>query len=154
MSYRHISQSDRNIKWAGRWENVSYVICEQQRRRSACASAQSEQRFCRSLLRYYNISRFYNRDFKTPAGFCGCAGRFQSGLVGNSRRHILSCRGSNVIKLTSMNVFFKITYTFLIENQMSRDMSKPTKRLCAQRRLRSVWASAQSDQSLRCALNG
>ena len=34
---------------------------------------------------------------------------------------------------------------------MSRDMTKPTKRLCAQRRLRSAWASAQSDQSLLCA---
>ena len=33
-------------------------------------------------------------------------------------------------------------------------MTKPTKRLCAQRRLRSAWASAQSDQSLRWALNG
>ena len=33
---------------------------------------------------------------------------------------------------------------------MSRDMTKPTKWLCAQRRLRSVWASDQSDQSLRC----
>ena len=30
---------------------------------------------------------------------------------------------------------------------------KPTKWLCAQRRLRSAWASAQSDQSLCCALN-
>ena len=30
-------------------------------------------------------------------------------------------------------------------------MSKPTKWLCAQRRLRSAWAFAQSDQSLRCA---
>ena len=36
--------------------------------------------------------------------------------------------------------------------QMSRDMTKPTKWVCAQRR--SAWASAQSDQSLRCALNG
>ena len=36
------------------------------------------------------------------------------------------------------------------ENKMSRDMTKPTKWLCAQRRLRSAWASAQSDQSLRC----
>ena len=34
--------------------------------------------------------------------------------------------------------------------QMSRDMTKPTKWLCTQRRLRSAWASAQSDQSLRC----
>ena len=34
--------------------------------------------------------------------------------------------------------------------QMSRDMTKPTKWVCAQRRLRSAWASAQSDQSLLC----
>ena len=33
---------------------------------------------------------------------------------------------------------------------MSRLMTKPTKWQCAQRRLRSAWASAQSDQSLRC----
>ena len=37
---------------------------------------------------------------------------------------------------------------------MSCDMTKPTKWVCAQRRLRSDWASAQSDQSLRCALIG
>ena len=34
--------------------------------------------------------------------------------------------------------------------QKSRDMTKPTKWVCVQRRLRSPWASAQSDQSLRC----
>ena len=38
--------------------------------------------------------------------------------------------------------------------KMSRHMTKPTKGVCAQRRLRSAWVSAQSDQSLRCALNG
>ena len=32
--------------------------------------------------------------------------------------------------------------------------TKPTKWVCAQRRLRSAWASVQSDQSLRWALNG
>ena len=37
---------------------------------------------------------------------------------------------------------------------MSRLMTKPTKWMCAQRRLGSAWASAQFDQSLRCALNG
>ena len=36
--------------------------------------------------------------------------------------------------------------------EMSRLMTKPTKGLRAQRRLRSAWA--QSDQRLRCALNG
>ena len=33
---------------------------------------------------------------------------------------------------------------------MSRDMTKPIKWVCAQRRLRSACASAQSDKSLRC----
>ena len=34
---------------------------------------------------------------------------------------------------------------------MSRDMTKPTNWVYAQRRLRSAWASAQSDQSSLCA---
>ena len=33
---------------------------------------------------------------------------------------------------------------------MSCNITKPTMWLCAQRRLRSAWASAQSDQNLRC----
>ena len=39
------------IFWARSCENVSYAICEQQRCRSACAIAQSDQHFCCSLLR-------------------------------------------------------------------------------------------------------
>ena len=35
--------------------------------------------------------------------------------------------------------------------EMSRLMTKPTKWLCAQQRLRSAWASVQSDQSLHCS---
>ena len=42
--------NDCKYNWAGPLENVSYVICEQQMRRSACESAQSDQRLC-SLLR-------------------------------------------------------------------------------------------------------
>ena len=46
-------------------------------------------------LRKYNISRFYSRNFKTLASFCGCAGRFVSWLVvGDSRRHFFSWGGS------------------------------------------------------------
>ena len=37
---------------------------------------------------------------------------------------------------------------------LSRDIIKPTKWLCAQWRLRSAWASAKPDQSHRCVLNG
>ena len=47
--------------------------------------------------------------------------------------------------------FYAIMY-YTIE--LLNKMTKPTKWLCAQRRLRSAWASAQSDQSLCCALNG
>ena len=36
-----------------------------------------------------------------------------------------------------------------VQGSMSHDMTKPTKWVCAQWRLRSAWASAQSDQSLR-----
>ena len=36
----------------------------------------------------------------------------------------------------------------------SRLMRKPAEWVCAQRRLRSAWASTQSDQSLRCACPG
>ena len=57
---------------------------------------------CCSLLREYNISRFYSQNFKTLASFCGCAGRFVSGLVGNSRRHIFSCRGSCMYSLNKV----------------------------------------------------
>ena len=39
-------------------------------------------------------------------------------------------------------------------SDMSCDMTKPTKWLCTQQRLRSAWASAQSDQSIRRALIG
>ena len=42
----------------------------------------------------------------------------------------------------------EILYVYHVAmHQMSRDMTKPTKWLCAQRRLRSAWASSQSDQS-------
>ena len=48
-----------------------------------------------------NISRFYSRNFKRLARFCGCTGRFVSGLVGNSRRPVLSCHAHlNVLKFT------------------------------------------------------
>ena len=72
------------------------VLCHMQTTKAqiSLCTAQSDQLLCCLLRREYNISRFYSRNFKTLASFCGCAGRFVSGLVRNSRRHILSCRGS------------------------------------------------------------
>ena len=51
----------------------------------------------------------------------------------------------------SSNIFFK-SPDYDVEDYMSHDMTKQTKWLCAQWRLRSAWASAQSDQSFRCAV--
>ena len=76
------------------WENVSYAICEQQRRRSAWASTQSDQRLCCSLLRQNDSSSLCFRNFKILAGLCSWASQFVSCLVGDSRRHIFSWRGS------------------------------------------------------------
>ena len=83
-----------NEKWARPWENVSYAICEQQRHRSACACAQSDQHLCCSLPRQNNTSSLYIRNFKILAGLCSWAGQFESCLVVDSRRHIFSWRGS------------------------------------------------------------
>ena len=50
-----VVRQDVHVRFTGTWasscKNVSYAICEQQRRRSACASAQSDQHLCCSLLR-------------------------------------------------------------------------------------------------------
>ena len=86
--------------WAGPWENVSYFICEQQRRRSP----QSDQHLCCSLLWLY-ISRLYSRNFKTLASFCSWACQFESDLVGNSRRHVFSWREAHI--------YYTLQFSFL-----------------------------------------
>ena len=111
--------------------------CEQQRRRSPCASAQTDQRLCCSLPRQNDTSSLYIRNFKILAGLCSLAGQFVSCLVRNSRRHVLSCRGLNVrnILLAICSVFlFHIILSVslrLTQNlnvlKMNQVMTKPTK---------------------------
>ena len=45
---------------------------------------------------------------------------------------------------------FQISFYLFDDLKISHLMTKPTKWLCAKRRLRSAWASAQSDQSSLC----
>ena len=73
------------------WKPV-LAICEQQRCRSACASAQSDQHLCCSLPRQYDISSFYIWNFKPLASCCGCAGRFESYVVENPKTGFLATR--------------------------------------------------------------
>ena len=137
---------------------MSHVICEQQRRRSACASAQSDQRLCCSLPTFYNTSSFYIRNFKPLSSFCGSTGRFESTLVGNPEDRF-SRDEAHINQLFLPLARWSQRWTGQEKNilprskvrlNMSRLITKPTKLVCAQRRLRSAWASAQSDQSLRC----
>ena len=44
------------IRWTSTPKNLSSVVFEQQRRRPACASAQSDQRLCYSLVASTNVS--------------------------------------------------------------------------------------------------
>ena len=50
-----VIRSGVNFKWASTRENLSTVVCEQQRRRQACASAQTDQHLCYSLFGKYHI---------------------------------------------------------------------------------------------------
>ena len=69
--------------WMGHFMRKPVLaICEQQRCRSARASAQSDQHICCSLPRYNTFS-FYIQNFKTLARLCSWVGRFESYLVAN-----------------------------------------------------------------------
>ena len=67
-------------------------ICEQQRCRSACASAQSDQRLCCSLPWWYNRSSFYIRNFKPLLSSWSWAGRFESSLLATPKTCFLVTR--------------------------------------------------------------
>ena len=72
-----------HIIYEPRHKKTCFALCEQQRRRSACASTQSDQHLCCSLCRWYNTCSCYVLNFNTLANFCSCAGRFESYMVTN-----------------------------------------------------------------------
>ena len=51
------------IIWASTRENLSSGVCEQHRRRPACASAQSDQRLCYSRFVKHHIQACYEQNF-------------------------------------------------------------------------------------------
>ena len=71
------------INWASSRENLSSVVCEQQRRRPACASAQSDQRLCFSRFGKYHIQTCYKPNFNFLAGPCNWEEWFESRVAGN-----------------------------------------------------------------------
>ena len=60
------------------------------------------------------------------------------------------CQNLKYLPYIWRNVKPKRTAFQKSRKDLSHNITKPTKWVCAQRRLRSAWASTQSDQSFRC----
>ena len=71
------------IRWASTWENLSSGVLEQHRRRPACASAQSDQRFCYSLFGKYHMLTCYRWNLNVLASLCSWGDLFETRFVGN-----------------------------------------------------------------------
>ena len=145
--------------WASSWDYGTYHIGDQRRLRRACASAQSRQSV--------RCSHKWNMQASSPTGWLrmrvlwiglrrtkntiiswDCSFYFQNlaendlGVTGT--KHIV-----DIIKqldsIHSLSLSGKNNWATSWQNQQND---------CAPSEDRSAWASAQSDQSLRCALNG
>ena len=62
---------------------ADFVACEQPMRRSACASAQSDQSLCYSLPGKKNSYPYYMRNLNFLASLCSLGGWFESFKVAN-----------------------------------------------------------------------
>ena len=67
---RHRKYCTYSYNWATTRENLYSGVGEQQRRKPACASAQSDQRICYSLNGKYDIWTCYERNFNFLASLC------------------------------------------------------------------------------------
>ena len=131
------------------WHKMSLVIRKLQSSLHIHAVwSASDQHLCFKLLRKQNTCTCSCnvRNFKTLASLCSWADQFEYYLVTTPRRQVFSWCGSNYsfwtmpIKLVGHNIHLVISenmWAVTWQNQQN-----------AQRRLRSAWASDQSDQSL------
>ena len=161
--------------WAASSEFGTYRLCEQRRFRRACASAQSRQNL--RCLFIQAVSQEEPSDRKPdpwPLWMAGHAqlkfvmtecSKTQIRLTGLTwfiplfrcyrykvvkearvcdqyRRHYESLKYHQTLGLKTF------TGTPMLHNWAATWQNQ--KRVCAQRRIRSAWASTQSDQSLRC----
>ena len=111
--------------WASTRENLSSGVCEQHRRRPACASAQSDQRLCYSLCGKYHIWTCYRWNFNFLDSPCSWGVWFETRLVGNPEDQF--CRD---------------------EAHLTGIQRKVQVGMCIQRKFKSVCASTQANQSL------
>ena len=94
--------------------DITYLsgVCEQHRRRPACASAQTDQRLCYSLCGKYNIQTCYMRNFNILASLCSWGYWFESRSVGNLEDRF--CRDETHLWIA----YFLHVYLRLIEHHL------------------------------------
>ena len=125
-------------------------MCDQQRLRSACAYAQSDQSLCSSLEYSMSVKLMTEHLLEVLSLKRGCTGSSESTLVKSQNVKLLeiSCHGSNFV-LMLMWKWLKVKEMMTTSiNIMSRDMRFQQCGRCDQQRLRPACAYAQSDQSL------
>ena len=98
-----------------------FVLCEQQRHRSACTSTQSDQHLCCSLLRQYNTCSCYVLNFQTLAKFCSWAGWFEYDLVAN-REDRFSHDGAHLWDISTHGL--TADYAFGCQNTLLQNILK------------------------------
>ena len=79
-------------------------------------------------------------------------------LAANASKHHPCCAGTTFSKGNGIDFYLDLTfvvcelYAYSIRGKWAVSWQNQQNGMCAQRRLRSAWVSAQSDQSLRCPL--
>ena len=98
------------IIWASPWENLSSGVCEQHRRRPACAFAQSDQRLCYSLLGKYHMWTCYRWKFNFLASLCSWGIWFETRYVGNPEDRFSRDEAHMTLKVLWKGGWFKAQY--------------------------------------------
>ena len=135
-----------NVKWACAWQSQQKDLCAERRLRDQLGHPPSLIAVCmkKSSVLSYPISAQWKLWFRLD----GCPGWSESSL---GAYVILLCAGSNHM-VWKMTWIYKCIREFITKAWWKWAASWQNQQycMCAQRRLRSAWASAQSDQSLHC----
>ena len=110
------------------------------------------QEFCTPMFYFFWLQLFEKFLLNYVVKLTTFSGRwlFYSNFQNPSETSVCGC-ATDLSVGWAHKPFYRFGYAL---TQISKDMTKPTKWVCAQQQHRSAWASAQSDQSLRCAFNG
>ena len=78
--------------WASAQENLSSWVCQQQRRRPSCGSAQTDQRLCYSPIGKNHILTCYEQNFNVLASLCSWGDWLESPFHGKPKTGVVAVR--------------------------------------------------------------